>query len=484
MHNRQSFSKYFGLDKSQYELDFVDVPINNGDVPLFIDPYSISKRNDHWSIECHNDIVDFFQDVIEQIRLHNAPQAKYMLSGLKEPNQTRLGLSKGSNPRGRGIGGEQSNWIYDALIESTAVKTGFIKDLEECELLIEGIGPDKVSDITTNIIRHKLIEYTQIQCELWDIKAQNVPSGNVWNGNTKKWENDYVNLPVCNDKSVILVPKAIARFYIELDHNEYYQHFVLNFLQTEHLNASSSLVRTLRDGTKRPPYKTDLKKEYPLTKSYLYRFSQEHPEILAAYKSSKRSQNNDATNENLTEVLQTKNINFQELINKFNLIKSGNATASIFHNHIIGVLTTIFYPSLVNPKKEMEIHEGRKRIDITFENASRYGFFHSLPTNKQVPSGYVFVECKNYSNDPTNPELDQLSGRFATNRGKFGLLICRTFKDKKLFIKRCKDTAQDGRGFIIGLDDADMILLLTWKEQNDNSSIDQYFESRYLELVM
>lgn len=42
----QTFSKYFGIEKSQYELDFVDVPINRGDICLFIDPYAISKRND------------------------------------------------------------------------------------------------------------------------------------------------------------------------------------------------------------------------------------------------------------------------------------------------------------------------------------------------------------------------------------------------------------------------------------------------------
>jgi len=90
------FSEYFNLNKSQYELDFVDVPINNGDVPLFIDPYAISKRTDYWSIECHNAIVDFFQYLIDQISQGNTQQARNALSGLREPNQTRLGMSTGS----------------------------------------------------------------------------------------------------------------------------------------------------------------------------------------------------------------------------------------------------------------------------------------------------------------------------------------------------------------------------------------------------
>src|SRR3990167_9757434 len=111
----QIFSEYFNLVKSQYELDFVDVPINNGDIPLFIDPYAVSKRSDYWSIDCHNAIVEFFQGVIDQIRGGNERQAKYMLSGLKEPNQTRFGLSKGENPRGRGVGGEQAEDLYKEI---------------------------------------------------------------------------------------------------------------------------------------------------------------------------------------------------------------------------------------------------------------------------------------------------------------------------------------------------------------------------------
>ena len=53
----QTFSEYFGLNKGQHELDFVDVLVNDGDVPLFIDPYAISTRRDRWSIQCQNLIM-------------------------------------------------------------------------------------------------------------------------------------------------------------------------------------------------------------------------------------------------------------------------------------------------------------------------------------------------------------------------------------------------------------------------------------------
>jgi hypothetical protein len=82
------------------------------------------------------------------------------------------------------------------------------------------------------------------------------------------------------------------------------------------------------------------------------------------------------------------------------------------------------------------------------------GFFKWLATH--YPAAHVFVECKNYGREVGNPELDQLSSRFSPTRGEFGLLVCRKFADKNLFMERCRDTAMDGRGFVIPLDDEDL----------------------------
>jgi len=484
----KTFSENFNLNKSQYELDFVDVPINKGDISLFIDPYAISKRNDYWSVDCHNAIVGFFQGVIDQIREGNERQAKYMLSGLREPNQTRFGLSTGKNPRGRGVGGNQAVDLYNALADSTAVRTGFIRNLEECELLIEGISRDKISDISTNIIRHKLIEYTQAQCELWNISTNNVSSGPVWDNSSKKWTNFYTNLPVCNNRSILLVPKAIARFNLEFSHQEYLPALCFKLLQSEHLDANSSLVRTLKDGTKKPPFKKTLKELHPLTKQYLYEFSKQHPEVLKRYRQSKNYNLNEITVEGLLlfafEKSEEEIADFDSLANEFDSIPAGDADAKKYHDHITGVLTAIFYPYLINPKKEQEIHDGRKRIDIVFQNAAREGFFFELPNNKNVPSGYIAVECKNYTSDPANPELDQLAGRFSTNRGRFGLLVCRNLKDKNKFFQRCKDTARDGRGFIIPLDDSDIKQLLAFRKNKSYREINNFLDSCYRKLVM
>lgn len=135
------------------------------------------------------------------------------------------------------------------------------------------------------------------------------------------------------------------------------------------------------------------------------------------------------------------------------------------------------------PKKEYEVHDGRKRIDITFNNASTEGFWYHARTNPNISSSLVMVECKNYTRDIKNPELDQMAGRFSHQRGWLGLIMCRGFDDKKMFIQRCKDTASDGRGIIICFDDADIIYMLQLVIDGRHSEVDRYMVDRYNEVI-
>jgi hypothetical protein len=96
----------------------------------------------------------------------------------------------------------------------------------------------------------------------------------------------------------------------------------------------------------------------------------------------------------------------------------------------------------------------------------------------------IFVECKNYSQDPANPELDQLLGRFGKQRGKFGLLICRKLADRKTLLARCKDAVHDDKGYVIALEDEDVKTL--WKLRLDSNSDEfrQFLRNRVNDLVL
>src|SRR5262249_47338119 len=146
------------------------------------------------------------------------------------------------------------------------------------------------------------------------------------------------------------------------------------------------------------------------------------------------------------------------LLNALQAVPAGPDGADDYHDRAFGLLSALFAPHLMWPEKEVNIHGGRKRIDIVFTNGATEGFFAWVAEHYGAP--YVFVECKNYTGDPGNPELDQLGGRFSTRRGRFGILACRDLKNRELFVRRCRDTANDGRGYIVVLDDQDVAELV------------------------
>lgn len=480
------FSGHFNINKSQAELDFVDIPLDT-DIRLFVDPYALTVAQDEWLKACGDMVVNYFQKLVNAIRKNDTTAAMKLLSNLHEPNDTHLGLSRGT-PSGRGVGSGQAQDLHDTFARSKAVKTGKLRDLTDCELMIPGISSDKISDVTINIIRAALIEYTEQQCAMLKIPLENVASGLFWNPKTANWENSYVNLPVYNDERIVLVPKAAVRYRLAANHAEYYRRYVLEFLQAEHLNANSSLVHVLQNG-KRVVYKKDLQKEISKIggpfKDYLFEFSEKHPEVLDRYKKSLKEKNVAPEDEGL-ELIQPhpEEIDVSELQKRLRSIHPGSDAASEYHNFILGALVSIFYPKLYKPKKEQEINEGRKRIDITFNNRLEPGFFQLLNSAHKIHSPYVFFECKNYTHEIGNKEFDQLLGRFSDKRGKFGIIVCRTIEDRAKVLKHCLDIVNDRREFVIVLDDDDIEHLLKLRAARDYEGIDSFMDDKLRELLM
>lgn len=478
-------SEYFSLEKTQYELDFVDIDLVK-DIPLFIDPYFLAQRNDQWSINAHRSIRSFFQHIINLIRANSIEQARQLFVHLGEPNETCLGLSKGP-PQGRGVGSKDANKIFNSLLQSTAVQTGIVEDIEDCRILVAGVDKDKTSDMATNLIRKHLIEYTQKECKLWGIPLQdNVPSGYCWDRTEKEWKNSYTEMLLIDEKMILLTPKGIVSFVKNYTAQQYKQHFVLNFLQNEHLRINSILVqrRIRRDGRERVfvTKKSILEYENDMDKEYLARFTQNHPEIFQKFKLEVKDNLSSVKNTEITEESLSDIVDY--LISELRNTPSGNNNATKYHKLVVGILELIFYPNLTSPQVEREINQGRKRIDITFDNAADSGFFYRLHSIYETPSQFIFVECKNYSGDISNPELDQLSGRFSLHSGKMGMLLCRKIDDFETFILRCRDTYVAGRGVVIPLVDEDLITILEAIKNRNERTEEQLLIDRFRDIAL
>jgi hypothetical protein len=479
-------SQVLALNVTQHEIDFIDIDISN-DTPLFIDPHFIATRQDAWSHEATSCIRSFFGYLLTLIRADNREQALEIFMGLKEPNETRLGLSRGRS-QGRGVGPDDARKIFESLLTSRAVQTGLVEDIEDCRLFIEGIDKDKTSDMATNIIRRQLIAYTQKQCKLWDIPlTQDVPSGLLWNKTERCWEENHTEMLVIDGNKLLLVPKGIVSFNLAYTPQCYHQHFVLNFLQSHHLRINSALAqqrRNRRTGavTRFVTKKSLIETEAAFSKSYLTTFTLSHPEVFRTFKGSSRSTSNSLESAQLSEDSVSEVID--RIIQKLNETPPGNEHASTYHRTITAALELIFYPRLSAPEIEQRINEGRKRIDICFDNAATTGFFQRIHSIYQTPSQFIMVECKNYGRELANPELDQMIGRFSPNRGKFGLIVCRSLENKQLFTRRCADTYRDGHGIIISLTDEDIIGMLTSLRAGTSHPEDIFLADKFRQIAL
>lgn len=472
-------SAIYRLSNSQAELDFVDIDTAI-DTPLYLDPYAIQIRHDEWSEKCGDNIRSFFNAVLDALRQNDMQRAMHLLGHLHEPNETHLGQSRG-RPSGRGVGAQKAEWFADALINSRAFATGMLTDVSEAELFIPNVGPDTISDLTTNVLRGELAKYTEQQCALHGINTNQVNSlGPIWNPIQNNWQAHSLNLPVHQGRPILFVPKFSVRHTTALNSQEFYNFHMIEYLRQEYLAAGGGLVQVFRNGT-RHVFKKDVKERHPFIKDDLADFVRQHPEILELYKNSKGAKG-PLEPEDIDEGFDERAFALA-LIDRLNDVAPGSEAASEYHSVAMGICTFLFYPGLIYPIKEMEIHQGRKRIDIKYTNSSESGFFNTILQSPQTRAISVSVECKNYQKELNNPELDQLSGRFSVQRGFFGLLLCRSMDDRNRIIDRCRDTAQDGRGFILVFEDADIINMLAMVANGRRSNIDRFLHQRFDEII-
>jgi len=327
-----------------------------------------------------------------------------------------------------------------------------------------------------------LIEYTQAECNLHGIKLERaVACAPVWDEVERDWHQGYAPLPIVEGLPVILVPKYFVRWRPSLDSQEFYNHHMIEFLRDDLIAKGSGLVRILKKSKRPFIAKTTVKERNPFVKDHLAKFVRENPQVLEAYKTLQGAKGALGTEE--LEKDFDERAFAKSLVVAMGKIPPGMRTAGRYHKFILGCLTFVFYPELTNPIKEHELNQGRKRVDIKFTNAAEIGFFRRMAENANTRSLSVFVECKNYSSDLGNPEIDQLLARFDLRRGRIGFVLCRSLVDGKLMFERCRDAAKSDQGFVIVLTDDKVQRLLTLVADSKRDEISDYLFSLFSELT-
>ena len=155
------FSEYFGIDPHLLrEYGAVDISLVC-DMPLFIDPMLIFNSDKPEYKKLHESIVRYFHFLAT--KASRALQKNEIKAWFKfsEVKNNWLGYSLVGNG-GLALGDKYAQFLYNNI--GFAISTNNISQsthIEKIMLLYNGSGKDKISDLTVNLIKEYLLEYTQ-----------------------------------------------------------------------------------------------------------------------------------------------------------------------------------------------------------------------------------------------------------------------------------------------------------------------------------
>ena len=234
-------------------------------------------------------------------------------------------------------------------------------------------------------------------------------------------------------------------------------------------------------------FRSDLKNKYPLSKEFLVDFIEKHPGVLKKYKDSLPDKARPlAAAEIEGQQVAPRLLDHTALIDQLEKIPPGKKDAGTYQNFVLTAATEIFYPALDRPSKEQRLDDGRKRVDIYFNNAAESGFFSRLVNRHNIRAPYIAIECKNYDDDIANPDLDQLTARFSRKRGRFGILFCRKVRNQQLLLKRLQDVVNNSTELsaVIVLEDEDVKRLIKLRSEGKSREIDEYLEEKLRPILL
>jgi len=231
------FTNIFNLKRNSAS-DWFD-PILDRDVPLFIDPFLVKYSSSILvSKSYETSFVNFFQKILELISKQNKINKKTFESifNFPEVDELCLGFSK-TGTKGSGGGKHFAKiWlkIFVDYLNLILKDRGDIEfsGIEILSFLADGIGPDRLSDLTANLIKKELIIYTQEICKKSKIPMKLVRVRNYeFDFNCLSWEDKKVLLPInpFSNSGVILIPEDIVRVSEASANLKDFRHFLISY---------------------------------------------------------------------------------------------------------------------------------------------------------------------------------------------------------------------------------------------------------------
>jgi hypothetical protein len=389
---------------SQYEVDFV-IPRIGIDLPLGIDPFLLFKSHDPAYRSLHELILTAFNAGVEAVRRDDATAAERIFD-FPEVSAIGLGYTVRSK-RGSGVGSHLRRLILDTLSNSPALLERGVRHIEEMQLLSAGVGPDRISDIGANVIKKFLIEYTQRQCEIWNLPlTAGVPIAHVYNPATHSWYDTYENLPTSplDDSPILFVPRRIVRVLPWINYDDFVKTEFNAYLQARRDRVRRSEAK--EEGNAKEKVVIVARRDISLVERYVRLREQQAAGAQPAL---------DYVDEDVCKEAEA-------LKTRLDAIRSGLESAAEYQKLILEILNYLFNPELIDGEPEVRTVEGTERRDLIFTNDSDESFWSYI---RSEHSGIVVMfEAKN-KNALEIADINQTAVYMGDRIGRFAVIVTR-----------------------------------------------------------
>lgn len=204
-------------------------PILHQDTLLFIDPFSVFKSKDELFKNSYSEIMYFFQQAFELIAhsggLESHLSYKKAESMLMFPEVNSICLGYSSTLYGSGTGSKWAKTLTQNISTIIAKGVTHISHFEELGIFCEGIGPDRLSDMTANLLKTRLITYTQRICNLHNVPMTKQRIQNAYyDYEYKHWcSNEYLLPlnPYKRNTPILLIPKNFLNVLPEINSDDF-----------------------------------------------------------------------------------------------------------------------------------------------------------------------------------------------------------------------------------------------------------------------
>lgn len=438
---RPRLTDYHRVHVPQSELDFA-IPFLDEDIPLYVDPFLMWKSPSLQDQALHSALISAFNHLGHLAKTGNRTLATEQLVTASECHEVGLGTS--ATRTGKRFGTKLAAEILSLFEHVDHYFQHGFQHIEELQLLVAGVGRDRISDLACCFLKSFLVDFTHQQCEELGIPMQTVQVSDVYDLPTGTFRPAQAELPVhpTDRTPILLVPKRWLRHVPWINYDTYFRQ---HCPQDDIAHEGEELLHVK-----------------------VLNYNRDNYGVVESFVRERERTQEDCANDPL--FLQIPVLSARRKLAALRRLPTGNAdrAAKKYEDTIAVLFASLFYPQLDFAQAQSRTDSGVSIRDLIFYNSRCDEFLKEIMDD--YGSRQIVMEMKNIASVAPS-HVDQLNRYLHDDLGRFGVLVTR-HELRRAERRRVIDLWSGQRKAIVSLTDMDVEQMVEVFESKQRAPLD------------